>query len=279
MSGPIHFSALKSAFLLAATLVAATAFAQKQPAPGGSAQLPEAAENLITAQVGWDIGVDKPAGSHLRFVKLNETTVSGQHMFRYRVFADGLKDAGGPYLFFVWKIDTPLDQMAEIWKTTYTNRKGLLMVKEPTAGQQDADTVDDDSELDVAVAVAKGEPVRFVLRSQDMKTMVTGTLIPVPNQAANNGCRLSSVLVFPEAQALLIYADGFPPNTVLPLNSVSEGEVNTNQIRINAQGHGVVVELPSVTGKDSGTVRDTVTAKGCTVTVETPWGKSSYRPQ
>ena len=160
--------------------------------------------------------------------------------------------------------------------SAYVNRTGLLMTRKPTADEDGQETVDEKTEFDVGIQAANGEPLRFVLRTKDNKFMEPGTLIPFPIASADKGCKLESRLAVPEGQAILIYADGFPPNSDLVVRGDSSGELKESKHKTDATGHVAFMELPFVVGKDTGTLKVAIATKECSVSTDIPWGKGSY---
>jgi hypothetical protein len=228
-------------------------------------------------QMLWDQGFDLPPGSHLRFVKVGETPSDVGHLLRYRIFADAAEQ-GVPYVLGVWRIGTDLEDLQVLSESAYVNRKGLVMNNPPNPSQQDATELPDGSETVVDVKAATGEPVRFVLRTQDSKTMVAGTLVPFPIEATDKTCRLRALLADPDANSVLLYADGFPPNSVLTVQSSSEGASHNDTMYTDAKGHGSAIDAPHVKGVDGGTVTESIRANGCAVSVSVPWGAGSFHP-
>jgi hypothetical protein len=277
MRGPTRLCALTLP-LLASLLAPIGHAAPKAASPrdnfGGGSRQPESNERY---QMLWDQGFDLPPGSHLRFAKVDETAGQNGKSIRYRVYADAAQQ-GGPYILGVWRIGTPIDDLQILSEAAYVNHKGLVLGNPPNPAQQEADALNDGSELDVSVTVAQGEPVRLVLRTEDSRVMIGGTLVPFPIQSADKSCRLSALLADPDANALLIYADGFPRNSILTVQNVSQGVVQEQKLYTDARGHGSAIVLPHLRGADSGTATETIQAGGCKVSLSVPWGKGSYHP-
>jgi hypothetical protein len=255
-------------------------------APASHAQqsgqtLPKEALAAIQQQVGMDDnlpGEKNPSGLRFRFSKINEEAfvLSGAqgHYVRFRAYVAGARE-NQKYMLATWKIGAEIEV---VYDQAYVNRKGLLMAHKPRPDQEDKDSVESDDELDLAIQAAKGEPVRLLLATADGKFMVPGTIVPYPIESKDGNCRLEARLALPDAEAVLIYADGLPPNTEVPLQSVSAGESEPGKLTVNAQGHAVTIDLPYVEGKDSGVLKASIATKGCSVSVEIPWGKGSYHP-
>jgi hypothetical protein len=240
-------------------------------------QLPNSITQTLKTQIVWDRGLEHPPGSHLRFMKIDETDLSQRHFFRYRIFAEGAKE-DMKYALDLWKIGSSPTDLKLVTDEAYVNRRGLLLVRKPRPEQEDSETADDGTELDVAVRVAKGEPARFVLHTKDEKVLISGTVVPAPIESVDGNCKLTAMLAVPEGEAILISADGFPPNEQITVHSDSAGEKMDKVKMADSNGHSEYVELPSVVGKDAGSVRETLTAKSCSVSVEIPWGKGTYHP-
>jgi hypothetical protein len=158
------------------------------------------------------------------------------------------------------------------------NAKGLLMVHKPRPEQENKDSVEEADELDLAVQAARGEPIRFVLAAADGKFMVPGTIVPFPIEGKDGNCRLEIRLATPDAEAVLIYADGLPPNTDVPFQSNSAGESEQAKFSANGNGHAATADLPYVDGKGSGILKTVLNTKQCSVSVGIPWGKGTYKP-
>jgi hypothetical protein len=160
----------------------------------------------------------------------------------------------------------------------YVNAKGLLMVHKPRPEQEDKDIVEDADEIDLATSAARGEPVRFVLASADGAVLIPGTVVLYPIESKDGTCKLEVRLGLPDGEAVLIYADGLPPKSEVPIQLASAGEAEAGKFSVNASGHAATIDLPYVDGKDSGTLKVTLATKGCSTSVEIPWGKGSYHP-
>jgi hypothetical protein len=215
-----------------------------------------------------------PSGLHFKFSKIDEATLPQGHFLRYRAYVFGAPESK-KFALAVWKIGSDLQMLPG---DVYVNAKGLLMVHKPRPDQENKDSVESEDELDLAVQAARGEPVRFVLASTDEKLLVPGTLVPFPIESKTGNCRLEIRLALPDAEAVLVYADGLPPNTEVPLEAVSADEPETSKFSVNAQGHAATIDMPFVEGKESGTLKVSVSTKGCSTSVEVPWGKGTYHP-
>jgi hypothetical protein len=241
-------------------------------ASGSGAKKPAPVER---SQLLWDQGFDLPPGAHLRFAKVDETVAPDGHTLRYRIYADGAQP-GAAYVLGLWRIGTPVDDLEVLSETAYVNHKGLLLGNLPNPAQLESDILTDGSELDVTVKVAKGEPVRFILHSQDWKTMIGGTLVPYPLESVNKNCKLAALIADPDANSALFYFDGLPPNTELAAQGSSNGTVQNQTIDTDAKGHASLIAQTHAKGVDTGTLTESIRTNACSVSVSVPFGMGSY---
>ena len=267
MSGHARLIAL---FLLCAS---APLTIRSQSSSDLTGQLPAELVQMLRTQISWDQGLGR-SGQHLRFVPFAPPS-DPAHLSHFRIYAEGAA-ADTPYILGVWNIGTYVKDLQILSNHVYANRKGLLMTRKPKPDEEDSATVDSSAEYDVGVQAADGEPIRFILRSKDNTLLAPGTLIPFPVISTDHSCKLEARRSVPEDQAILISMDGFAPGSTLEIVSDSVGEKKTSQRSVNENGHAEFVELPFVTGKDHGTVHESITTKDCSVSIEIPWGKGSY---
>lgn len=232
---------------------------------------------VLERQIGWDDnlpGEANPRGLQFQFSKIGDLNLPQGHFVNYRAYVHGAAE-NKKYSVGIWKVGADIQILpAEV----YVNARGLLMDHKPRPDQENKDSVEEEDELDLALQAAHGEPIRVVLASADGKVMIPGTIVPFPIESKDKNCRLEIRLASPDAEAILIYADGLPPNTEVPFQSVSAGEAGQGKFTVNASGHAATADLPYVEGKASGVVKETLTTKECSVSVEIPWGKGSYHP-
>lgn len=246
-------------------------------AASSAADRPQKQISTEKYQLLWDRGFELPPGSHLRFTKIGASPGPKGTTVRYRVYADAAQQ-GTPYTFSEWRIGTDLDDLQVISESAFVNRKRLVLSNQPNPGQQDSDSLTDGSELEVSITAAKGEPVRFVLRTEDSKTMIGGTLVPFPIESTDHGCKLNALLADPAANSVILYMDGFPPNSDVAVESVSGGGPQQRTVHTDAYGQASTIDQPHSSGGDSGTATETAQTKNCKVSVNVPWGRGSYHP-
>ena len=259
-----------SASLLGALCLALAA--RDSNAQSAGQKLPQVVIDMVNSQVQWDAGLSDSKRPHLEFAKLDRT--DGALTF-FRIFAHGVSE-GAPYSLAIWKIGTPIQNLQVMSSPAYVNRKGLLMTRKPTADEENIESATEGLEFDVGIQAANGEPIRFALRSKDSKVFAAGTLIPYPIESSDKGCRLSVLLSSPEAEIVLVTADGFAPNTDLEVKGDSAGELKESKHKTDANGHVEFAELPYVVAKEAGVLADTIETPDCSVSVQVPWGKGSY---
>jgi hypothetical protein len=234
---------------------------------------PQELIDLLQRQVGWDDARPNalnPQGLRLRFEKIDEKPFQGKRFARFRVYADGAPEEMA-YLLGTWPIGKELSMET---RTVYINERGLLMIRKPRPEEEMRLKVDDEAELDLMPLTEIGEPTRVALASLDRKLVIPGTVVPQPAIAQDGDCKLEVRMALPGSLGVLIIADGFPPKTKIPLLSVSEGEAIDGLLATNADGHAVTLDFPQVEGKSQGVLRVTAQGKGCSPTVEMPWGEA-----
>jgi hypothetical protein len=235
---------------------------------------PEDVQNLLQRQMNWDenpANGKNPYGLHFQFFKIDESGSPGESLLTYRVYVLGAPE-GKKYGLTVWKIGS---EPHLIPGDIYVNGKGLLMVHKPNPGQEDSDFVGDD-ELHLTLQAAQGEPIRYSLASSDKQVLISGTVVPFPLEANGQGCRLEVRLALPDADAVLISADGLPANTDVPLQLISGGVADPAGFHTDARGHGVTTNIPVIDDLDGGSLRVALSSHECSTAIEVPWGKKSY---
>jgi hypothetical protein len=239
-------------------------------------KLPQVVVDMVDAQMRWDAGLSDQSHPHLEFVKIDEINRADGHFAFFRVFARGLSE-GKQFRMAIWKIGTAIQNLQMISSAAFVNRSGLLLTRKPSADQEDISSADKNLEFDVGVQAANGEPVRFALLGKDSTVAASGTLVPYPLESVDKGCRLSALLSAPEANIVLLTADGFAPNTDLVVKGNSAGELKQSKHKTDANGRVEFGELPYVVGKEFGVLTDAIETPNCSVSVQIPWGKGSYQ--
>jgi len=243
-----------------------------------SEELPKAVKDVLRTQALMDRGFDKPAGTKLRFSRIEDRLVKGETFTSYRIYAQGAP-LDMPLILAYWKIGAAPSEIQILSSHAYVNRKGLLLAAKPEGELLDQEAAGEKDELRIVLEkMANGEPARFVLRSNDSLTMFAGTVVKHPLESESKGCKLSALIAAPEANAILVYGDGFPSSSNLIMKSTSTDEAREIHAHTDSHGHSATVELPYVAGKEAGVVTESIATLDCSVSVSIPWGKGSYKP-
>jgi hypothetical protein len=238
---------------------------------------PIASVALLQQQIGLDTAAPNernPKGLRTQFQKLGEIDDGDGHSIRYRLLVPGAPEKQS-YVLGVWRIGVAVKSTPQ---QVFTNAKGLVMWHPPTKDQEKVDLLDRADEIEVDLKAARGEPIRYVLASPDGKLFFPGTVVPYPLESKDGKCRMEARLGLPEGEGVLVYVDGLAPNALVPLKTSSEGENHAPMLAADPQGHGAAIVAPEVEGKKAGVVKISLTAPGCSVSVDLPWGVGSYQP-
>jgi hypothetical protein len=103
--------------------------------------------------------------------------------------------------------------------------------------------------------------------TDDKSIIAYGKVILYPIQDNQGGRRIWVELISTKGDSFVIYGEGFEPNEELTSTSNSEGEVIEYENKADSNGRFTTVLLPSVVGKESGTVTYTVSGKAGTLSV------------
>lgn len=236
-----------------------------QPSPSK-----EAVFNLIR-QARWDSGAGEQnsQGFRLRFEKVEDQAQSSA-LPRYRVFADGAPE-NKIYSLGTWLVGKELSYGPQ---EIYVNAQGLLMIHRPTPAQETSFKAPGD-ELNVVPEAGSAEPVRYILTSKDQELSVLGTIVPHPVIAQDQECTLEVRIAAPDAAAVLVVADRFPPLTKVPIVLESEGKTSSPVMTTDSGGHTEVASFPFVRGKTQGMLKATAEGSNCLPSVTLPWGANT----
>jgi hypothetical protein len=234
---------------------------------------PSGAETaLLEGQVRWDDESRQlnPTGMRLRFVKIDEQQTPEGGAARYRVYAEGAPENK------VFSMDIPANGRTEaVSQEIFVNGQGLLMTRKPTP-EQDTLLKAPGDEYVVMPSTGLAEPVRYRFSSMDGRIRILGTLVPHPVASTDEGCRLEARIAQPNARAVLIVADRFPPRYKVQFVFESEGMTAREVVSADADGHAAIVDFPYVQGKTQGTLKATAEGPGCLPSVVLPWGPAPH---
>jgi hypothetical protein len=211
---------------------------------------------------------------HLRFVKAAEAQTSEGGVTRYRIFAEGAPE-DKVYGLDVWEVGKPTSPPGQ---DVYVNAQGLVMTRQPRPEEEFATQLPG-SEVIVSPRNISGEPTRYALISRDSDVTAYGTLVPHPVVTQVRGCRLEARVAAPDSAAVLIVADGFEPQTRLPMVLESLGEISNIDVVTDNNGHAVVAGFPIIHGKTQGTLKVSAEGNGCLPQVQLTWGSGTAAPE
>ncbi len=224
-------------------------------------------------QLHWDnnsAGNLDRMGYRLRFEKADETQAPEGGVIRYRIFAEGTPEdkVYGLDIWEVGKLTNPTGQ------DVYVNAQGLIMTRQPRPDEEFASRLPG-VEVIVSPKEISGEPTRYALISRDNGVTAYGTLVPHPVVSQVGGCRLEARVAAPGSAAVLIVADGFEPQTRLPMVLESLGEISNVDVVTDHDGHAVVAGFPFIQGKAQGTLKVSAEGNDCLPSVQLTWGSET----
>ena len=241
--------------------------------------------DLLQSQVAWDRATPEPTnplGMHLRFVRIEDAAAGAAP--RYRVFADGAPE-NKVFSFGTWLVSKDIVHDAAFIsanagvsgsRDVYVNARGLLMYHKPKPEEARSSRLAD--ELEVTPVAASGEPIRYMLDSLDEELQIVGTLVLHPVAAEDEGCRLEVRIAQPDAEAVLIFVEGFRAKAKIPVVLQSANGAVTQVLIADEDGRAVLAGFPHVPGKTHGVLKVTAEGASCLPSVELPWGTTVEAP-
>jgi hypothetical protein len=261
-------------FVLSVVVCTGLALAQTQAGSGDATQeqqTMDVARKLLGQQYAWDLSA-ATAVTRLILKEKSRKKTDQRTVITYDVSAPGLP-TDQHYTLIAWPLNRGIEPV----------RSGITLTadgKLSCTGKTQADCKPDtDPIIDIAVQVAKGEPKRFGLISDDQKAKALGSVVPFPIIGKDAGCSLEVLLGTPDGDVVMIKGSGFAPNTSVPISSDSAGEVVTGTWKVDDKGNLMSSVLPQVRGKTSGDTTILVKAPGCSPKVTFHWGKNSYHTE
>jgi hypothetical protein len=187
-----------------------------------------------------------------------------------------LQTVGAPkgmhYSLVTWPVTSNAPQT--VAEGVSLNADGIAICAGKTASDCGSSDKPDDP-IDLEMHAAPGEPVRMALISTDSSVKLFTKTVPVPLEGKDRGCRVEAILLTAGAEAVMLEADGFAPNSELTILSLSGTETRTDKKSADANGHYSMVDLPYVEGVDHGSVSVTIKSAKCSPSVTVNWGKPS----
>ena len=127
---------------------------------------------------------------------------------------------------------------------------------------------------------AMGQALNMAVMNPDKSIRVYARVIPFPIEATDGkGCYLSVELLSRDGLSFMISGQGFQPNEEIVDKNRSENESMGTTITADSNGTFSIVELPAVTGKQSGTAHHDLIGKQCNLMVQYEWGAAALQIQ
>ena len=266
-------------FLLLATVIAGVspcAHLLGQATPNQSAdtntQISDSVQRVVNIQRNWGEKMNSPGAS----VNLKETSrekLNGQTAVVYRILTSGLSKTATYNI-----AQLPIDYRANILLEGVTldeSGQAICAGRPDTCGSADKPN----DPIDLKFIAAKGEPKRLSLISSDGQAKAFVSVVPFPIVGSDRGCSVEAILLFRNAEAVLLHGYGFEPNSTVHHKTISEGEMHEGDEKVDENGVFYTAELPYVQGKVNGTAKVTMQSKKCNPSVSYDWGKDSYQLQ
>ena len=221
----------------------------------------------------------KVAGSSLELVEIKREKAPDGHTIIYYNFKVKGLPANATYTMEYWPVGSPVHPFQKIASGLKINSEGFV-VRLPNMPCGDKNR----PEYPLQIAIQKtagGDTHRFILSSEkDRNAWVTGIATPFPNRSVSDSCQLEIVRMSHNGEVLFLYGSGFPKDQTLTFQDNSAGEERAATTHTNDQGHFQMVELPFVTGKNSGKLEIKVASGAdCHPAISAEWGEGSYQPQ
>jgi len=90
--------------------------------------------------------------------------------------------------------------------------------------------------VDLATQPVLGEPLGAGLVSAGGSIRALVKTVPIPLRSQDGGCSIDATLLTPGAELVWIEASGFPAGREATFDSDSDGERQTKQVRVDADG-------------------------------------------
>ncbi len=234
--------------------------AQDQPpsdlSPEGLAKVNE----LVNVQK--NLTKQNTPGAELRVVETDRAKSPYGTTVRYELFAKNLP-ADQKYLLGVLRIDQQLEM--------FPGEKTFASSGQVMDGPDDP--------VIVLAQAAKGEPYRLQLASKDGKYKAFTSVVPFPISAKDKACSIEAILLQPDAVAVLLQGGGFPPKTIIHVDTDSEGEKHSGDVRTNDEGEYSFLMMPYKKGVKKGEARVAVNSSDCHPELRFTWGKGTYQTE
>ena len=230
-----------------------------------SAQGLDSVQKLVAMQSAWGPKANS-TGAVLTLVEGSRTTAEGHGVVRYRMVTSSLsKDK--TYSLLMWQLG---GQPQAVMSGITIDASGIAIYA-GKPGTCRGDKPDDP--IDLAMQAGLGEVKRVALITDDKSIHAFANVVPFPNRATDNGCTVEATLVTPKAEAVMLSATGFKPETALDIEMNPEGEIQRPAGKTDANGAYEWVVLPFKKGLTKGRSRVSVHSGNCKPSVSFAWGE------
>jgi hypothetical protein len=194
-------------------------------------------------QATWS-DIHTPKGSHLEAVLLRQEKAedgSARQLYEFRI--NGIPTSG-PYTLEEWPIG--IIKFATLFKNLSVSADGLLVCGD------EAKLCGESSKFHQPVTVwmnaAQGEPLRFLLSSDNDKVSVTGMSVPFPASGSDGGCRIQLLRVLSQGEMFFLRGEGFPPRSEVTLLIDVAGKKDKAKAKVTEDGLILRAETPLING-------------------------------
>jgi hypothetical protein len=238
----------------------------------GSPQLQKVLKQVLRWQISFASN-SASTGATIKLRELGRQYLSDRTFVKHELIVSGVEPKG-PYTLMRWGLDNSLEP---VFKKVSVLEDGTLAC--PATIPALCGLAKPGDPLDLNFYGTAGEALSLALTTLEGKPIATTSITPFPLASNDKGCKLSAIVLMPEAVAILIEGEGFTPNAPVPLIGNSSGEKQDLVHQADAHGKLQFVILPSTIGHESGTITVRPNAGPCHPQVTVPWGKHSYKLQ
>jgi len=201
-------------------------------------------------------------GTKMELREASRTRIDGRLVVAYEIHVTGAPQDQS-YAALDWPVNQPEPRV--LAPQAYIAEDGQLCAGVGQSGPCK-------SPMQIRIEPLKGEPLRFMIVTEDQKTRVVTLVIPDPITGTDRGCSLEAIRLQPKFESALIRGKGFKPNEKFKYSSNSAGEVIHETVTINEKGELFLVMLPAVKNKTTGNDRIEFKASNCSPVISFKWG-------
>ena len=228
--------------------------------------------NTAIMQATWN-DVHKPKGSHLEaFLVKTEKAPDGSMRQLYEFRVTGVP-ASATYMLEQWPISTL--RFYSLFKKLGVSSDGLLICNDES--KPCGNSFNFHEPVAIWTTATQGEPLRFLLTSEDEKVKLTGITVPFPAEGSDQGCHIQLLRLFHKGEMLFLYGEGFPARSDVTLLIDVAGKLNKAHAKVTEDGLILRAESPiSSVNPPSGEFKESVIAGApCKPTAKIMYGAGS----